>query len=146
MNFGLTVQTGISDLELVNPSFASITVHAEVDELVDGVLLLEHDEILLAATRSFPLIFVFSFGHNQPGVCIFYSPPDSRRGFAPSCRSKRVLICACSRFSFDLCQQRVAPLCRTLKTTADQTCSSSLRSVPPEIADDNVFHRSLMTH
>ena len=47
----------------VNPSFASITVHEEVVDLVDEVLLLERDEVL-AAIRSFPLIFVHFFGHN----------------------------------------------------------------------------------
>ena len=65
------------------PVFASITVHEEVDDLVDVVLLLEHDEVLLVATRSFHAIFVFFFGHNQPGIRVLESPPDSQRGFAP---------------------------------------------------------------
>ena len=42
----------------MNPSSASITVHEEVIDLVDEVLLLERDEVLLAAIRSFHLIFV----------------------------------------------------------------------------------------
>ena len=50
-----------------DPSFVS----EEVDDLVDVVLLLEHDEVLLAATRSFHSIVVFFFGHNQPGIRVF---------------------------------------------------------------------------
>ena len=46
----------------MNPSFASITVHEEVVDLVDGVLLLEHDEVLLAVT--YRLIFVYFFGYD----------------------------------------------------------------------------------
>ena len=42
------------------PCFASITVHEEVDDLVDVVLLLEHDEVLLSATRSFHSILYTS--------------------------------------------------------------------------------------
>ena len=45
-----------------------MTVHEEVVDLVDGVLLLEHDEVLLAAARSFHLISVYFLGHNQPGI------------------------------------------------------------------------------
>ena len=63
--------------------FASITVHEEVDDLVDVVLLLEHDEVLLAATRSFHSIFVYFFGHNHHGIRVFESPLESQRGFAP---------------------------------------------------------------
>ena len=48
----------------VDPSVASITVHEEDDDLVDEVLLLERDEVLLAAIRSFHLLFVYFFGHN----------------------------------------------------------------------------------
>ena len=66
-----------------DPSFASITVHEEVDDLVDVVRLLEHDEVLLSATRSFHSIVVYFFGHNQPGIRVFESPLDSQRGFAP---------------------------------------------------------------
>ena len=62
---------------------ASTPVHEEVDDLVDVVLLLEHDDVLLAATRSFQSFFVYFFGHNQPGVRAFESPIDSQRGFAP---------------------------------------------------------------
>ena len=40
----------------------------EVDDLVVEVLLLERDEVLLAAIRSFHLIFVYFFGRNWPGV------------------------------------------------------------------------------
>ena len=47
------------------------------------VLQLEHDEVLPAATRSFHSIFVYFFGHNQPGIRAFESPLDSQRGFAP---------------------------------------------------------------
>ena len=57
-------------------------MHEEVVDLVDGVFLLEHDEVL-AATRSFHLIFVYFFGHNQLGIRVFESLLDSRRGFAP---------------------------------------------------------------
>ena len=64
------------------PSFSS-TVHEEVDDLVDDVLLLEHDEVLLAATRSFHTIFVNFFGHSHPGIRAFESPLDSQRGIAP---------------------------------------------------------------
>ena len=53
------------------PVFASITVHEEVVDLVDEVLLLERDELLLAATRSFHLICVYFFGRSQPGICVF---------------------------------------------------------------------------
>ena len=66
-------------------SFTKIPV-----DLVDVVLLLEHDEVLLAATRSFHSIFVYFFCHNQPGIRAFESPLDTQRGFAPLCRSKRV--------------------------------------------------------
>ena len=44
-------------------SFAAIIV-LEVVDLVDKVLLLERDEVLPAATRSFHLIFENFFGHN----------------------------------------------------------------------------------
>ena len=58
-----------------------MTVHEEVD-LVDGVLVLEHDEVLLSATRSFHSIFVYFFGLNRPGIRAFESPLDSQQGFA----------------------------------------------------------------
>ena len=48
-----------------------MTVHEEVVDLVDEVLLLERDEVLLAATRSFHFIFENFFGHNQPGIYVF---------------------------------------------------------------------------
>ena len=52
------------------PIFASIIV-LEVVDLVEDVLLIEHNEVLLAATRSFHLIFVYFFGHNKPGIRVF---------------------------------------------------------------------------
>ena len=53
-------------------------------DLVDVVGLLdEHDKFLLFATRSFHSIFVYFFGHKQPGIRAFESPLDSQRGFAP---------------------------------------------------------------
>ena len=67
-----------------DPSFASITVLEEVDDIVEVVRLLdEHDKFLLFETRSFHSIFVFFFGHNQPGIRVFESPLDSQRGFVP---------------------------------------------------------------
>ena len=48
-----------------------MTVHEEIDDLVEVVRLLGHDEVLLAATRSYHLIFVYFFGHNQPGIRLF---------------------------------------------------------------------------
>ena len=54
-----------------------MTVHEEVDDLVDVVLLLEHDEVLLAATRSFHSIFVYFFDHNQHGIAPFVGPGES---------------------------------------------------------------------
>ena len=53
------------------PVLLQFTVHEEIDDLVDVVRLLEHDEVLLAATRSFHSIFVYFFGHNQPGIRAF---------------------------------------------------------------------------
>ena len=44
-------------------SFASLTVHQEVVDFVDKILLLERDEVLLAAIRSFHSICVYFFGH-----------------------------------------------------------------------------------
>ena len=44
----------------------------EVVDFVDDVLVLERDEVLLAATRSFHVIFVYFFDHNQPGIRVFY--------------------------------------------------------------------------
>ena len=48
-----------------------MTVLEEVVDLVDEVLLLERDEVLLDAVRSFHLIFEKFFGHNQPGIRVF---------------------------------------------------------------------------
>ena len=53
------------------PVFASVTVHEEIVDLVGVVLLFEHEEVLLAATRSFHSIFVYFFGHNQLGIRLF---------------------------------------------------------------------------
>ena len=53
------------------PVLLSITVHEEVVGLVDEFLLLERDEVLLAATRSFDLIFVYFSNRNQPGIRVF---------------------------------------------------------------------------
>ena len=61
----------------VDTRFASI-VHEEVVDLVDGVLLLEHDEVL-AATQSFHLFLHTSFGHNLPGIRVFEFLLDSQR-------------------------------------------------------------------
>ena len=66
----LTFQCDFSHELHEDPSFALITVHEEVDDLVVDVLLLEHDEVLLAATRSFHSIFENFFGHNQPGILV----------------------------------------------------------------------------
>ena len=55
----------------VIPNFATTTVHEEVVDLVDEILLHEHDEVLLAAARSFHSIFVYFFGHNEPGIRVF---------------------------------------------------------------------------
>ena len=66
-----------------DPSFASTTVHEEVVDLVVEVLQLERSEVLLAATRSFHSMFVYFFGHSQPGIRVLESPLDSQRGFAP---------------------------------------------------------------
>ena len=65
------------------PVLLQQTVHEEVDVLVVVVRLLEHDEVLLSATRSFRSIFVYFFVHIQPGIRAFESPLDSQRGFAP---------------------------------------------------------------
>ena len=52
-------------------SFASMAAHEEIDDLVDVVLQLEHNDVLLAATRSFHSIFAYFFGHN-----LLVSPRD----------------------------------------------------------------------
>ena len=53
------------------PSFVTITVHEEVDDLVDVVLLLEHAVVLLLVTRSCHLTFEYFLGHNHPGIRVF---------------------------------------------------------------------------
>ena len=79
------------------PSFASITVHEKVDDLVDGVLLLEHDEVLPASTRSFQSIFVYFFGHNLPGIRIFHHRLKVSEGLLslPVLKSKFVRFQSC---------------------------------------------------
>ena len=49
----------------MNPSFASITVHEEVVDLVYGVLLLERNEVLLVEIQQFHPIFVDFFCHKR---------------------------------------------------------------------------------
>ena len=48
----------------VIPNFALITVHEEVVDLVVEVLLLERNEVLLVATRSFHSIFENFISHS----------------------------------------------------------------------------------
>ena len=67
-----------------DPSFASMIVHEEVDDLVGVVRLLEHDEVLLSATRSFHSIFAYFFCRNQPGIRFFESLFGCQRESAPS--------------------------------------------------------------
>ena len=74
------------------PSFASIPIHEEVDDLVDGVLLLEHDEVLLASTRSFHSVFLYFFGRSQPAVRVLNSACQSTK--TRSLSSRRVLVCS----------------------------------------------------
>ena len=63
-----------------DPSFASITVREEVDDLVEVVRLLdEHDKFLLFATRSFHSAFEYFFCRNRPGIGVFESLLDSQR-------------------------------------------------------------------
>ena len=60
-----------------DPDVVPIIVHEDVVDLVEVVRLLERDEFLLSATRSFQSIFENFFGHNQPGIRAFESPPLS---------------------------------------------------------------------
>ena len=63
-----------------NPSFASITVHEEVVDLVCVVRLLhEHDKFLLFVTRSFHSTFEYFFCRSRPGIRVFESLLDSQR-------------------------------------------------------------------
>ena len=67
-----------------DPSFASITVHEEVDDLVEVVRLLdEHDKFLLFATRSFHSTSDYFCCQNRPGTRVFESLLDSQRESAP---------------------------------------------------------------
>ena len=112
-----------------DPSFASIIVHDEVDDLVVVVRLLEHNEVLFSATRSFHSTFEHLFCHNRPGVRVFESPLDSQRGFAlfvaPG-ESWFYSFCVLWRgisLTLGMCQtvpQRCAPLCYR-QTTTDWT-------------------------
>ena len=106
------------------PDFAS-TVHEEVDDLVD-VLLLEHDEVLLAATRSFHSFFVYFFCHNQPGIRAPLSVQESPNLFA-----FRVFVSEFRDLARDLRhgKQRVSPFYHdSLTTTTDRTTSLLLQS------------------
>ena len=63
-----------------DPNFASITVHEEVDDLVEVVRLLdEHDKLLLFETRSFHSTFEYFFCHNRSGIRVSESLLDSQR-------------------------------------------------------------------
>ena len=81
-----------------NNSLATITVHEENVDLVDVVLLLEHDEILLLLTKLCHSTFEHFFGHNHPGTRLFESPLDIQRGFTRFVNPKWVLICSRSEF------------------------------------------------
>ena len=97
-----------------------------VDEEVDDlgvVLLLEHDEVLLAVTRSFHPIIVYFFGHNQPGIRAFESLLDSQRGFAPLSVQESPNL-----FAFRVLSLNFVTLLVTYVTS------------------NNGFHRSIMTH
>ena len=59
-------------------------MHEEVVDLVDVVLLLKRDEVLLATTPSFHLIFEYFFCHNLPEIRVFESLLDSQRESALS--------------------------------------------------------------
>ena len=87
-----------SDEFHVLPNFSTRTiVHTEIVNLVVEVFLLERNEILLAANRSFHSIMVYFF-FNQPGIRVSWSPPDNWRGFTPSIGPKKSIICG-SRLS-----------------------------------------------
>ena len=63
-----------------SPNFASITVHEEVDDLVEVVRLLdEHDKFLLFVTRSFHATFEYFFCRNRLGIRVFESLLDGQR-------------------------------------------------------------------
>ena len=91
--------------------------------LMNEVLLLEHDNVLLSATRSFHLMCVFFLGHNQPVIRVFESPPDNQRKFIPFA-GPRDVICSfvhgfISEFGnltrhFEHGRQRVATFCHDL--------------------------------
>ena len=62
------------------PNFALITVHEEVDDLVEVVRLLdEHDKFLLFATRSFHSTFESFFCRDRPEIRVFESLLDCHR-------------------------------------------------------------------
>ena len=57
-----------------------MTVHEQVDDLVDVVRLLdEHDKFILFATRSFHSTFEYFFCRNRPGIRVFESLLDGQR-------------------------------------------------------------------
>ena len=104
---------------------------------MDVVLLLdEHDEVLLATTRSFHSIIVYFFGHNQPGIRVFESPLDSQRGFSPFVGPRESSSVRFQSFvsefrARDLChgKQRVSPFYHdSLTTTTDRTTGLLLQS------------------
>ena len=60
--------------------FCLITVHEEVDDLVEVVRLLdEHDKFLLFEIGSFHSTIEYFFCHNLPGIRVFESLLDSQR-------------------------------------------------------------------
>ena len=62
------------------PILLQLTVHEQVDDLVEVVRLLdEHDKFLLFATRSFHSIVEYFFCRNRPGFRVFESLLDSQR-------------------------------------------------------------------
>ena len=79
------------------PSFASITVHEQVDDLGDVVRLLEHDEVLLVVTRSFHSTFEYFFCRTRLGIRVFESPAWQSARICSLCRSRRILICSLSK-------------------------------------------------
>ena len=68
-----------------DPNFASITVHEEVDDLVEVVRLLdEHYKFFLFETRSFHSTFPYFFCHDRAGTRVFESLLHNQRESALS--------------------------------------------------------------
>ena len=61
------------------PILLQITVHEEIDDLVEVVRLLDEHDKFLFATRSFHSTFEHVFCHNLPGIRVFESLLDSQR-------------------------------------------------------------------